>query len=106
MAAREVHVELLLGQRVVDSTGRKVGRIEELRAKRDGSDVVVTEYLLGPHALLERLLGFFLELPFLRLLRGKRKGFRVPWNEMNLSDPEHPRVLCTRDELEPLEQGR
>jgi sporulation protein YlmC with PRC-barrel domain len=106
MSAREVHVELLLSRRVVDFTGRSVGRIEELRGERDGSDVVVTEYLLGTDALLERLLGFFLELPFLRLLRGKDRGFRVPWNKMDLSDPKHPRVLCTRDELEPLKRGR
>ena len=106
MAAREVHVELLLSRRVVDSTGHSLGRIEELRAERNGSDVVITEYLLGADAMLERLLGFFLELPFLHLLRGKDRGFRVPWNKMDLSDPEHPRVLCTREELEPLERGR
>jgi sporulation protein YlmC with PRC-barrel domain len=103
MAAREVHLELLLSHRVVDSTGRNVGRIEELRAKRDGGDVVVTEYLLGSDALLERLLGLILELPFLRLFRGEKKGFRVPWDKMDLSDPKHPRLRCTRDELRPID---
>jgi sporulation protein YlmC with PRC-barrel domain len=106
MAAREVHLELLLSHRVVDSMGRNVGRIEELRAKRDGGDVVVAEYLLGSDALLERFLGFFLELPFLRLFRGKKKGFRVPWHEMDLSDPKHPRLRCTQDELRPIEDDQ
>lgn len=105
MAEREVHLELLLSHRVVDSSGRSLGRIEELRGERQGGDVVVTEYLLGADAMLERLLGFFLELPFLRLLRPEKKGFRVPWHKMDLTDPKHPRVRGTRDELEPLEGG-
>ena len=32
MTTREIHLELLLGKPVLDSTGKAVGRIEEVRA--------------------------------------------------------------------------
>jgi hypothetical protein len=48
----------LLGARVYDTGGRKLGRVHELRGHHepDGS-VVVDELLLGPRALLKRLHG-------------------------------------------------
>jgi hypothetical protein len=36
-------------------------------------------------------------------VRGKRGGYRVPWNKLDLSDPLRPRLRCSVDELEPLE---
>ena len=48
----------LLGARVYDQNGRKLGRVHELRAHRevDGT-VVIDELLLGPRALLKRMRG-------------------------------------------------
>lgn len=48
----------LLGARVYDQGGRKLGRVNELRGhhERDGT-VVVDELLIGPRALLKRLRG-------------------------------------------------
>jgi sporulation protein YlmC with PRC-barrel domain len=51
----EVHLELLLGKRVLDQTGKPVGRIEEVRAEQQGDEWVIQEYLVGTAALLERL---------------------------------------------------
>src|SRR5207237_435869 len=51
---REARVEELLGKRLRDADGRSVGRIEELIAERQGTDLIVVEIHLGRGALLER----------------------------------------------------
>lgn len=101
MATHEVHLELLLGRCVLDSTGKSVGRIEEVRAEQQGDEWVVQEYLIGTAALLERLSAWRIGLSILRLL-GARKihgGYSVPWDKLDLTDPEKPRLRCTLDEL-------
>lgn len=93
---REVHLELLLGRKVRDASGRPAGRIEEVLADREDLDCLVREFHLGPHALVERL-----SLPLVRLFRGRSHGLRrVPWDRLDLSDPVHPRLLGTIEELE------
>lgn len=96
MTPREVHLELLLGRRVRDSRGRPAGRIEEVCAEREDLDCLVREFHLGPHALVERL-----SLPLVRIFRGREHGLRrVPWDRLDLQDPDHPRLTCTIEELE------
>jgi hypothetical protein len=89
--AREIHLELLLGRRVRDRQGRGVGRVEELRAEQRGEDWVVVEYLIGGRGLLERLgltgLSALLALPVPRSRR-----YRVPWEQLDISDPRQPRL--------------
>ena len=93
---REVRLELLLGRKVRDTRGRPAGRIEEVLADREDLDCIVREFHLGPHALLERL-----SLPLLRLVRGPSHGLRrIPWDRLDLSDPDHPRLTCTVEELD------
>ena len=48
----------LLGARVYDQNGKKLGRIHELRGhhERDGT-IVIDELLIGPKALLKRTRG-------------------------------------------------
>lgn len=53
--ANEIHLELLLGKTVLDSTGKAIGRIEEVRASKQGEEWIVQEYLIGYAAILERL---------------------------------------------------
>lgn len=101
MATREVHLELLLGKRVLNPKGKPVGRIEEVRAEQQGDEWFVHEYLIGTAALLERLSAWRIGLGILRLL-GARKihgGYSVPWDKLDLTDPEKPRLLCPLDEL-------
>lgn len=38
MATREIHLELLLGKRVLDLEGKPIGRIEEVRAEQQGDE--------------------------------------------------------------------
>ncbi len=100
MSVTEIHLELLLGQKVRDTRGRSVGRIEDVAAERENLDCVVEEFHLGPHALLERL-----SLRLIRIFRGRSHGVRrVPWNRLDLSDPVRPRLTCTLEEL-PADPG-
>ncbi len=95
MSTREVHLELLLGRRVRDSEGKPVGRLEEVRADRVDQECLVREFHVGPHALLERL-----SVGLARTFGGPRHAATViPWDKLDLSDPEHPRLTCRASEL-------
>jgi len=109
MASREVHLELLLGKEVLDSTGQEIGRLEEVQAKQSGEDWVIYEYLVGPAARLERLSAWALGLAILRLfgahkVRRGYKGYRVPWDQLDLTNPEKLRLNCSLDELKTISE--
>src|ERR1044072_4082140 len=105
MAHSELNVEMLLSRRVYALNGRNIGRIEEVRAEWRGSECVVTEYLVGVYAVFERLSGWRIGRAVLRLLPAKRgAGYRVPWNQLDLADPERPRLRCSVEELVRLEE--
>ena len=91
-----VHAELLVGRRVRDEDGKVVGRIEAIRVRLRGHDYFVEEYHLGPAAFLEvlgissaRMIGF-------RLARAPKC---IPWQKLDLSDPEHPRFRGRKSDL-------
>jgi len=88
----EAHVEHLLGRRVRDANGKVLGRIEELCAEMVGGELVVVEYRVGPAALLDRIGAWVLLLPFFKLLPLKPTAHRIPWQRIDLSDPNHPRL--------------
>ncbi len=97
---REVHLELLVGRKVHDPTGRPAGRIEEVHAERIAEECYVREYLLGPAAMLERFAVRFSGLRVARLFGVEPKPPRVvAWELMDLSDPKRPRLLCRAEEL-------
>jgi len=84
-----VRIEDLLGRRVVDSSGRIAGRIEEIRAERHANEHEITEVLLGAGALRERL-----------SIRGRgRKPLVARWDQIDLRRPERIVLLCGVDEL-------
>jgi hypothetical protein len=93
--ANELRVEQLLGRRVRDAAGTVVGRLEELRARRNGDAWEVTEFDLGRTALLERLaIRHFGWVP------GNRPaGYRARWDQIDISDPAHPRLTVPLEEL-------
>ena len=99
MAERsERRVELLLGRRVRALDGTVIGRIEEMRAEREDDYYVVTEFDVGPAALIERLAvrHFGLTLP------GRAHGYRVRWDQLDVEDEDTPRLTCSVGELEHL----
>ncbi len=89
MSTHKIRFEALLGKKVHDPSGAGVGRIFSAHAEIEGEDCVLREFLLGPGALLARF-GF----PIRRW-----KPVRVPWDLLDIADPEHPRLRCSAAEL-------
>jgi len=92
---------------VLSPDRKAIGRIEEIRAEPQGDDFVVSEYHVGAHAVLERLSAWRIGNAILRLFHLSRanRGYRVPWDRLDLSDPRHPRLTCDVSELKPLRRG-
>ena len=101
MAVSEIHIELLLGRCVLGLDGEVVGRIEEMCAEPRGGDLAITEYHVGAYAALERLSASLIGWATLGLFRPRQDGggYRVPWDKLDFSDPEHPRLSCPVSEL-------
>lgn len=93
--AHEIRAGLLIGRLVRDASGMRIGRIGDIVAERDGGEIVVTEYLVGPHGWIHR---FAIHALGLRLRRLAWR-YRVSWELMDLSDPHQPRVTCGANEL-------
>jgi hypothetical protein len=110
VSIRECRVELLLGRMVRDTDGAKVGRIEDIVAGTLEGEFVVKEYLVGEYGLLSRM-DILAERSAIRLVtwmlekfRGERsEGFAVRWDQLDLSDPGHPRTTVTKAELKERE---
>jgi hypothetical protein len=94
---REIPVDRFLGREVRAVNNRRMGRLEEIRVEPRGREYVVTEYVIGAAGLLERLgVGF-------RLLFGRKtSGYVARWDQLDVSDPRHPRLLCEVGELRRL----
>jgi sporulation protein YlmC with PRC-barrel domain len=103
--SREVALHHLLGRTVRDLNGRKVGRIEELRAEielhEQGNDYVVTEFHVGSFGAIETLAGAHFARQLLHRLGrfASYEGHRIPWHRLDLTDPRNPRALDTVEEL-------
>lgn len=97
----DVNVELLVGTQVHDLDGKKVGRIQELRADSRGDNCVVESYLIGASALIERLSAWTLVRPIGRALHARKvySLYEVPWQEMDLSDPKKPKLRIAEKDL-------
>jgi len=86
-------VELLIGRKVFDEDGKAIGRIEEVLAIEKGEELVVSEYHVGRYGLMERLSVYHFGVGLLRFLGARahvRDPKRIPWQELDLSDPQRP----------------
>ena len=108
MPTRRIRLHKLLSHDVVDTAGRRAGRIEEVRATVRGGECLVEEYILGREGLIERLSVPELATAFLSFLGAGKPagGQRVPWHQMDLSDPDRPRLRCTIDQLKSMQPPR
>lgn len=79
-----VHLERLAGREVLDADGKHAGRLCEVHGKEQGKELVITHYTL----VRGTWIGFLLHELGLR----HRHAFQVPWEQMDLSDPERPRL--------------
>lgn len=96
----EIRLELLIGRKVHDVNGEKVGRIEEIRGEKREKDCLVESYLVGASALIERLAAWKLVRPIRGVLpKSVYSIYRIPWQEMDLSDQHHPRLRIAKAEL-------
>jgi sporulation protein YlmC with PRC-barrel domain len=101
----EVLLSHLLGRKVYDVDGRSLGRLEELRAEIElherGVDYVVVEFHVGAYGALEALAGGHFARHLLRLFAplSRYRRYRVPWEWMDLGDPERPVVMRPAGEL-------
>lgn len=95
-----VHVELLHGRRVRDANGNVAGRIGEIVARLRGHDYFIEEYHLGPAAWLEQL-----GISTARIIgwRHRPEPLKIPWQQLDLSDPHHPKLRCTVEELKKMQ---
>jgi hypothetical protein len=91
MKTRKIHLEQLLGKLVRDPDDAKVGRILSIHAEIEGGECVVRAYDLGAAALMENL-----GISLLRVAHGvfRMEPLRVPWDQLDLSDPDRPRLRC------------
>ena len=96
----EIRLELLIGRKVHDVHGEKVGRIEEIRGEKRSKDCLIEAYLVGASALVERLAAWKLVRPIRGMLGSSLYStYRIPRNEMDLSDPKKPRLKVAKSEL-------
>jgi sporulation protein YlmC with PRC-barrel domain len=104
---REVNAELLLGRRVLAPDGGSAGRIEEIVVEPQGNALAVREDHLGSYALMERLAATPFGRAMLDFFYGSELGrsYRVPWDKLDLADPEKPRLLCALADLETLKRA-
>jgi sporulation protein YlmC with PRC-barrel domain len=97
---REINVELLIGKKVVDPDGKGVGRIHEISVQRGEESCPVEAYYVGGRALLVRMARWAVPHRMSSALESKLlHPYRIRWDEMDLSDPEHPRTTVVRDQL-------
>lgn len=94
---REVRLDRLLGREVVAGNNRPIGRLEEFRAQVRNGECVITEYVIGPAGLVERL-----DLNARLLLTPQQRGYVARWDQLDISDELRPRLTCPVSELEEL----
>jgi hypothetical protein len=100
MKRQEIHLELLLFKRIFALNGRPLGRVEEVRAELNNrGDCFVVEFLVGSYGILERLSLWRIARAILRTVRVRRQGYRVHWEQLDLSDPQRPQLTCEVEEL-------
>jgi hypothetical protein len=96
-SVRELRLDRLVGRRVFAANNRRVGRIEEFRVVKRGRDYQITEYVIGAAGLMERLgVGVML------LLGRRTGGYVARWDQLDISDPDRPRLTCAVQELQKL----
>jgi hypothetical protein len=93
----EVRLDRLLGRQVLAGNNHTLGRLEEFRTQQQGNRCVIIEYVIGPIGLFERL-GVGVKLLFGR----QGSGYAARWDQLDITDPEHPRLRCPIEALRRL----
>jgi len=93
MTKKTVRLQEIVGRPVHDVNGARVGCIRCVHADLVGDECVVREYEIGTAALLSRFGISLIGWP------QHREPLCVPWAQLDLSDPQRPRLLCAKEDL-------
>jgi hypothetical protein len=91
-----IRLDRLVGREVYTANNRRLGRLEEFRARRQGATWVIDEYVIGAAGVAERLgLG-------VRLILGTSSvtGYVARWDQLDLSNPDRPTLSCSVENLQ------
>jgi hypothetical protein len=89
---RRIRLDDVVGRIVRDAGGEAVGRLYDMRAEEQDGALVIVEYHIGSHALWERVGLSLRKLIGIQHMAEPRK---VPWDQLDISNPENP-VLLSR----------
>jgi sporulation protein YlmC with PRC-barrel domain len=97
----ELQLRKMLGARVTDSEGVHIGRLEEIEVEKGDESCAVVSYIVEHRGLLDRLSTWAVTSEMQKKLsrRASSRPYRVGWNQMDLSDPHHPRALVPKEML-------
>ena len=98
MKKEEIYLDQLLGRTVLAGNNRPVGRLEEFHSEQRGDYFHIVEFVIGSAGLFERL-----SIGVKALFGVGGGGKRARWDQIDISNPEHPRLTCSVDELKDLE---
>ena len=101
MKRQEVYLDALLGRVVRAANNRPVGRLEEFHAEQRGDFFDVVELVIGPAGLMDRL-----NLGMKALFGGGGRGRVARWDQIDITDPERPRLTCSVEDLGRLGEPR
>jgi hypothetical protein len=105
--SRVIALQGYIGHAVRDADGKKLGHLHDVRVRREGSDLVVQEYVLGGAGLLERfsLAQLAREVAFIFGI-GRAQGYIVPWDCLEFGQDGHVRCSRRAAELQPFSAER
>ncbi len=102
-------LDLLVGRRVYDSEGRKLGRVDEILLSREGDHYTVKGLLIGVNGLAERL-GVARPLErieeHLNLRRWHSEDHLVRWEQIDAVEQKRIRLKVSQEEVETLGPDR
>lgn len=98
---REIHLYEMLGRKVYDANDEYAGRLEEIEVERGDESCAVMSYLVAHRGLMGRITSWALADSLQKRLPTSEESlpYRVPWDQMDLSDPDHPRITVEKSRL-------
>ena len=110
MTTSEIRIESCSAAACATATASRSAPWKDVRVEERDGDWRVVEYRIGAYGALQRLAGTAMRQSLMRAFgRAQRAGpYLVAWDQMDLSDPLRPRLLCAVDALrrEPSTEDR
>ena len=104
---KELDLYDILGRKVHDANGEYAGRLEEIEVERGEESCAVMNYLVEHRGLIDRITAWAITDSLQKAIPVREKScpYRVPWDKMDLSDPDHPRIKVPQSELKRVKPG-